>query len=183
MNPLSSSASMTTTGEEPGTAIGLEEFPKKIKEKSIIYCTWACKSRDTYWLSSVKSQASEMNVNSCHTFPLHPFPLQYNFHCLISHQILITKILRNVWQTIQRSNKCKENKYSKKGDIFSSIWFPIIFHIHLVTLSAFTLIWVIPCPTCNVFLSFKQCIILQFDMKWLNAPGHKNTYQEQNLQV
>ena len=29
VNPLSSSASMTTTGKEPGTAIGLEEFPKK----------------------------------------------------------------------------------------------------------------------------------------------------------
>lgn len=34
VNPLSSSASMTTTGEEPGTAIGLEEFPKKLKRKA-----------------------------------------------------------------------------------------------------------------------------------------------------
>ena len=51
----------------------------KIKEKSIIYCTWACKSWDTYWLPSVKSRASEMSINSCHTFPLHPFPLfHYN---------------------------------------------------------------------------------------------------------
>lgn len=50
--------------------------------------------------------------------PFPTLPLQYNFHCLISHQILITETLRNVWQTIQRSNKCKENKYSKKGDIF-----------------------------------------------------------------